>query len=289
MINYKNLYAGSMVLNEFKDKLKALCDEYTRKRDEACPENYASGLWDEGCQCLRSIRIQFSAEENGITVDELVSENFIYQSSNDTSDYYEKNINGIKNICSVKKTFAANSEDNTGRLTAILKNLYAGAMVLNEFKDKLKALCDEYTRKRDEACPENCASGLWDEDYQTVKSVWILILAEANHITRDELVSENFAYKTSDTSDWYEKEINGIMITFSIDKPAAKKSHMTEKEKANEVDRIIASLREKYSLEDIIFILRAARIKANTLMYCKDCLDQEETDNLLIDESGLPF
>lgn len=41
MINNKNLYAGAMALNEFKEKLKALCGEYTQKLNEACPENIA--------------------------------------------------------------------------------------------------------------------------------------------------------------------------------------------------------------------------------------------------------
>lgn len=62
---------------------------------------------------------------------------------------------------------------------------------------------------------------------------------------------------------------------------------MTDIEKTNEVNSIIASLREKYSLDEIGCILIAARIKLSTLMYCNGYL--EEMDDLPIDESDLPF
>ena len=63
---------------------------------------------------------------------------------------------------------------------------------------------------------------------------------------------------------------------------------MTDKEKTNEVNSIIAGLREKYSLEDIKSILIAARFKVINLMRCVDCLP-EKTDDPPIDESDLPF
>ncbi len=63
---------------------------------------------------------------------------------------------------------------------------------------------------------------------------------------------------------------------------------MTDKEKTNEINRIIASLREKYSLDEIKCILKDARIKVITLINYGDYLP-EETDDPLIDESDLPF
>lgn len=169
------------------------------------------------------------------------------------------------------------------------KNLYAGAMVLNEFKEKLKSLCGEYTQKLNEACPENIAK-LWDECCQSVRFIKILFVAEDNHVTLDELVSEGFVCRSTDTGDYYEKMIDGVEVVCSVDRevPADNES-LAKEEKAKEVNNIIASLREKYSLDDIIDILKAARRKANTLMYCKDCLDPKETDDPLIDESDLPF
>lgn len=271
MINNKNLYAGAMVLNEFKKKLKALCGEYTQKLNEACPENIAE-LWDECGQTVRFIKILFATEENHVTVDELVSEGFVYKRRNDFGDLFEKQINGVNVTCCIKSNPIA--EDNALNIECIMKDIYAGTMVLNEFKEKLKALCDEYTGKRAEACPENYASDLWDERSQNVTSVWIQFSAKENGVTIDELVSEGFVCRSTDTGDYYEKMIDGVEVVCSVDRevPTDNES-LTKEEKAKEVDRIIASLREKYSLDDIIDILKAARRKANTLMYCKDCLD----------------
>lgn len=287
MINNKNLYAGAMVLNEFKKKLKAICGEYTQKLNEACPENIAK-LWDECGQAVRFIKILFAAEDKYITVDELISEGFVYKRRNDFGDLYEKQINGVNVTCCIKSNPI--TEDNASNIECIMKDIYAGTMVLNEFKEKLKALCSEYTQKRAEVCPENYASDLWDEKDQTVKCVRIQFSAKENGVTIDELVSEGFVCRSTDTGDYYEKMIDGIEVVCSVDRevPADNES-LTKEEKAKEVDRIIASLREKYSLDDIIDILKAARRKANTLMYCKDCLDPEETDDPLIDESDLPF
>lgn len=271
MINYKNLYACAMVLNEFKKKLKALCGEYTQKLNEACPENIAE-LWDECGQTVRFIKILFATEENHVTVDELVSEGFVYKRRNDFGDLFEKQINGVNVTCCIKSNPIA--EDNALNIECIMKDIYAGTMVLNEFKEKLKVLCDEYTGKRAEACPENYASDLWDERSQNVTSVWIQFSAKENGVTIDELVSEGFVCRSTDTGDYYEKMIDGVEVVCSVDRevPADNESL------AKEVNNIIASLREKYSLEDIIDILKAARLKANNLMYCKDCLDSEETD-----------
>lgn len=287
MINNKNLYAGAMVLNEFKEKLKALCGEYTQKLNEACPENIAK-LWDECCQSVRFIKILFVEEDNHVTLDELVSEGFVYKRRNDFGDLFEKQINGVNVTCCIKSNPIA--EDNASNIERIMKDIYAGTMVLNEFKEKLKALCGEYTRKRAEACPENYASDLWDERSQNLTSVWIQFSAKENGITIDELVSEGFVCRSTDTGDYYEKMIDGVEVVCSVDRevPADNES-LAKEEKAKEVDRIIASLRKKYSLDDIIDILRTARLKANTLMYCKDCLAPEETDDPPIDESDLPF
>ncbi len=63
---------------------------------------------------------------------------------------------------------------------------------------------------------------------------------------------------------------------------------MTDKEKTNEVNSIIAGLREKYSLYEIKCILKDARIKVITLINYGDYLP-EETGDPLIDESDLPF
>lgn len=288
MINYKNLYAGAMVLNEFKEKLKALCGEYTQKLNEACPENIDE-LWDECGQTVRFIKILFVAEYNHVTLDELVSEGFVYKRRNYFGDlFYERQINGVNVACCIKNNSIA--EDNASNIERVMKDIYAGTMVLNEFKEKLKALCSEYTQKRAEACPENYASDLWDEKDQTVKCVRIQFSAKENGVTIDELVSEGFVCRSTDTGDYYEKMIDGVEVVCSVDRevPADNES-LAKEEKAKEVNSIIASLREKYSLEDIIGILKAARLKANNLMYCKDCLDSEETDNLPIDESDLPF
>lgn len=287
MINYKNLYAGAMVLNEFKDKLKALCGEYTQKLNEACPENIAE-LWDECCQSVRFIKILFAAEDNHVTLDELVFEGFVYKRRNDFGFLFEKQINGVNVTCCIKSNPIA--EDNASNIECIMKDIYAGTMVLNEFKEKLKVLCGEYTWKRAEACPENYASDLWDERSQNVTSVWIQFSAKENGVTIDELVSEGFVCRSTDTGDYYEKMIDGVEVVCSVDRevPADNES-LAKEEKAKEVNNIIASLREKYSLDDIIDILKAARRKANTLMYCKDCLDPKETDDPLIDESDLPF
>ncbi len=111
MINYKSLYAGVMVLNEFKDKLKALCDEYTQKRAEACPENYASdSLWDKRSQTVGGIWIQFSAKDNNVTADELAAEGFVYKRTYDTTDYYEKEIDGIEIVCTFDREVPADNE-----------------------------------------------------------------------------------------------------------------------------------------------------------------------------------
>lgn len=287
MINNKNLYAGAMVLNEFKEKLKALCGEYTQKLNEACPENIAK-LWDECCQTVRFIKILFAVKDDHVTVDELVSEGFAYKRTNDFGDLYEKQINGVNVTCCIKSNPIA--EDNALNIGRVMKDIYAGTMVLNEFKEKLKALSSKYTQKRAEVCPENYASDLWDEKDQTVKCVRIQFSAKENGVTIDKLVSEGFVCRSTDTGDYYKKMIDGIEVVCSVDRdaPADNKS-LTIEEKTKEVDRIIASLREKYSLDDIIDILRVARIKVNTLMYCKDCLDPKETDDTLIDESDLPF
>ena len=288
MINYKNLYAGAMVPNEFKEKLKALCGEYTQKLNEACPENIAK-LWDECCQTVRFIKILFAVKDDHVTVDELVSKGFAYKRRNDFGDlFYERQINGVNVTCCIKSNPIA--EDNASNVERIMKDIYAGTMVLNEFKEKLKALCSEYTQKRAEVCPENYASDLWDERSQNVTSVWIQISAKENGVTVDELVSEGFVCRSTDTGDYYEKMIDGVEVVCSVDRevPADNES-LAKEEKAKEITRIISSLREKYSLDDIIDILKAARRKANTLMYCKDCLDPEETDEPPIDESDLPF
>ncbi len=65
-------------------------------------------------------------------------------------------------------------------------------------------------------------------------------------------------------------------------------STMTDTEKTNEVNSVIASLREKYSLDDIRIILADARIKVCTMICCGDYLP-EEPDDPPIDESDLPF
>lgn len=227
-------------------------------------------------------------KENHVTVDELVSEGFVYKRTNDFGNLYEKQINGVNVTCCIKSNPIA--EDNALNIGRVMKDIYAGTMVLNEFKEKLKVLCSEYTPKRAEVCPENYASDLWDEKDQTVKCVRIQFSAKENGVTIDELVSEGFVCRSTDTGDYYEKMIGGVEVVCSVDRdvPTDNES-LTKEEKAKEVDRIIASLREKYSLDDIIDILKAARRKANTLIYCKDCLDPEETDNPLIDESDLPF
>lgn len=67
---------------------------------------------------------------------------------------------------------------------------------------------------------------------------------------------------------------------------------MTDIEKSAEVNSIIASLREKYSLDDIRIILADARIKVCTMICCGGYMPEEfpeETDDPLIDESDLPF
>ena len=67
---------------------------------------------------------------------------------------------------------------------------------------------------------------------------------------------------------------------------------MTDKEKTNEVNSIIAGLRKKYSLDDIRIILADARTKVITMICYSGYLPEElpeETDDLLIDESDLPF
>lgn len=287
MINYKNLYAGAMVLNEFKDKLKSLSGEYTQKLNEACPENIA-GLWDECCQSVRFIKILFVAEDDHhVTLDELVYEGFVYKRRNDFGDLYEKQINGINVTCCIKSTPIA--EDNASNIGRVMKDLYAGAMVLNEFKEKLKVLCDEYTRKRAEACPENYASDLWDEKDQTVECVRIQFSAKENGVTIDELVSEGFVCRSTDTGDYYEKMIGGVEVVCSVDREVtADNERLTKEEKAKEVNSIIAGLREKYSLEDIKSILVAARLKATDLIRCAEYLP-EETSEAIIDESDLPF
>lgn len=286
MINYKNLYAGAMVLNEFKEKLKALCGEYTQKLNEACPENIAK-LWDECCQTVRFIKILFAVKDDHVTVDELVSEGFVYKRTNDFGNLYEKQINGVNVTCCIKSNPIA--EDNASNVERIMKDIYAGTMVLNEFKEKLKALCDEYTQKRAEACPENYASDLWDERSQNVTSVWIQFSAKENGVTIGELVSEGFVCRSTDTGDYYKKMIDGVEVVCSVDRevPADNES-LAKEEKAKEVDRIIASLRGKYSLEDIKCILKDARIKVITLINYGDYLP-EETDDPPIDESDLPF
>ena len=287
MINYKNLYAGAMVLNEFKAKLKSLSGEYTQKLNEACPENIAR-LWDECGQSVRFIEILFVAEDDHhVTLDELVYEGFVYKRRSDFSNLYEKQINGINVTCCIKSNSIA--EDNASNIGRVMKDLYAGTMVLNEFKEKLKVLCDEYTRKRAEACPENYASDLWDEKDQTVECVRIQFSAKENGVTIDELVSEGFVCRSTDTGDYYEKMIGSVEVVFSVDREVpADNERLTKEEKANEVNSIIASLREKYSLEDIKSILIAARFKVINLMRCVDCLP-EKTDDPLIDESDLPF
>lgn len=286
MINYKNLYAGAMVLNEFKAKLKSLSGEYTQKLNEACPENIA-GLWDECCQSVRFIKVLFVAEDHHVTLDELVSEGFVYKRRYDFGDHYEKQINGINVTCRIKSNPIA--EDNASNIGRIMKDIYAGTMVLNEFKEKLKALCGEYTRKRAEACPENYASDLWDEKDQTVKCVRIQFSEKENGVTIDELVSEGFVCRSTDTGDYYEKMIGSVEVVCSVDRevPADDRS-LTNEEKAKEVNSIIAGLREKYSLEDIKSILVAARLKATDLIRCAEYLP-EETSEAIIDESDLPF
>lgn len=103
MIDNEKILAGVEVLKEFKDKLKTLCDEYTQKVSEACPENISSGLWDERAQTVHSIYIMLSGEENGVTKDELISENFKYKHSSRTSDFYQKVIDGIDVTYAFKK------------------------------------------------------------------------------------------------------------------------------------------------------------------------------------------
>ena len=69
-------------------------------------------------------------------------------------------------------------------------------------------------------------------------------------------------------------------------------STMTDIEKSAEVNSIIASLREKYSLDDIRIILIAARLKVSTMICYGGYLPEElpeEFDDQLIDESDLPF
>lgn len=256
------------------------------KLTEACPEDIRGELWDDSERTVRSIRILLMAKN--ITADELISKGFAYERTNNFGDLFKKEINGINVTCCVYNGSAAKG----GSIERVMKNIYAGVAVLNEFKEKVKALCDEYTPKLAEACPENYVSAsLWDKRSQTVGGIWIQFSAKDNNVTADELAAEGFVYKrTCDTTDYYEKEIDGIEIVCSVDRevPADNES-LTKEEKAKEVDRIIASLREKYSLDDIIDILKAARRKANTLIYCKNCLDPEETDDPLIDESDLPF
>ena len=284
MINTKNIYAGVMVLNEFRKELEALCDEYTLQLAEACPEDICGELWDDSIRTVRSIRILLMAKN--VTADELISKGFAYERTNNSGDLFKKQINGINVTCCVNNGSAAKGGD----IECVMKNIYAGVAVLNEFKEKVKALCDEYTRKRAEACPENYASELWYEKDQVIKCVRIQFEAKGNNVTVDELAAEGFVYKrTCDTTDYYEKEIDGIEIvcTFDREVPADDRS-LTNEEKAKEVNSIIAGLREKYSLEDIKSILVAARLKATDLIRCAEYLP-EETSKAIIDESDLPF
>lgn len=279
MINTKNIYAGVMVLNEFRKELKALCDEYTPKLAEACPEDIRGELWDDSERTVRSIRILLRTKN--VTSYELIYKGFAYKGRNSTGVLLEKQINGINVTCCV------NNDSADGDIERVMKNIYAGVAVLNEFKEKVKALCDEYTRKRAEACPENYVSAsLWDKRRQTVGGIWIQFSAKDNNVTADELAAEGFVYKrTCDTTDYYEKEIDGIEIvcTFDREVPADNQS-LAKEEKAKEVNSIIAGLREKYSLEDIKSILVAARLKVIDLIRCAECLPEE-----IIDESDLPF
>lgn len=284
MINNKNLYAGTMVLNEFRKELKALCDEYTPKLAEACPEDICGELWDDSIRTVRSIRILLMAKN--VTADELISKGFAYERTNNSGDLFKKQINGINVTCCVNNGSAAKGGD----IERVMKNIYAGVAALNEFKEKVKALCDEYTQKRAEACPENYASELWDEKDQVIKCVRIQFEAKGNNVTVDELAAEGFVYKrTCDTTDYYEKEIDGIEIvcTFDREVPAYNQS-LAKEEKAKEVNSIIAGLREKYPLEDIKSILVAAQLKVINLIRCAEYLP-EETGEAIIDESDLPF
>lgn len=53
---------------------------------------------------------------------------------------------------------------------------------------------------------------------------------------------------------------------------------MTDKEKTNEVNSVISSLLEKYTLEDIKVILTAARFKVTSMINCADCFPEKQAD-----------
>lgn len=109
MINYKNIYAGAAVLNEFKDKLKTLCGEYEAKLAAVCPENISDELWNEESQTLCPINIHISGRNGRITKDEITENSFVYIHSSGICnvDYYEKEVNGISVVCSIERDVPA--------------------------------------------------------------------------------------------------------------------------------------------------------------------------------------
>lgn len=106
MLDMKNNYTASVVMNEFFEKVKELCCKYDAILAEAYPENIAIGLWDAEHRTTHHGYIHLSGKDGCITKDELSENGFAYKRSSKIAgeiiDYYSTYINGIEILCSMK-------------------------------------------------------------------------------------------------------------------------------------------------------------------------------------------
>lgn len=101
MVNWENIRTGTMILNEFQDKIKSLCEEYENKLAGACPENISSLFGD---QILFQPRLQINSQHN-ITENEAKNNGFINAGYPIGEDYvfFKKCVNGVDVICVIPK------------------------------------------------------------------------------------------------------------------------------------------------------------------------------------------
>ena len=106
MINFDHINAGVEVINEFIKRLEELCVEYDKKLAEACPENISDmiHLLDTARRCC--IRIQLT--NNGYhdsdihyTEDELVTNGFEVDRTEESTIWFKKEINGVNIVCPI--------------------------------------------------------------------------------------------------------------------------------------------------------------------------------------------
>lgn len=94
MINYEHIKAGIAVINEFRKELKALCEKYQAKLNDACPEDIEEMISRVAGHNIW-IHISDFSPEGHFSKEEIVSDGFKFDHSYDNMTYYRREFDGV--------------------------------------------------------------------------------------------------------------------------------------------------------------------------------------------------